>query len=318
MSRLSIVLLLSCAAAAVSIYAWFQHDLAKARGRAASLSQVIETASGPMEFARFGSGAPLLVVHGAAGGWDQSFIMAQGLGASHYSVIAPSRFGYLRSPMVPGLTPAMQADAYAALLDRLGIGKVAVAAISAGAWSALEFAARHPDRCRALVLLVPAQERPPGMHNHGGAIARAMLSSDFAAWALLKLRPALGGALDRIVLGTDAAVIQAASSGERDRVRIILEGLLPLSARFDGMEFDIETAASPRPLALDQIRCPVLAISAQDDAFGTAERARQIATGVKDGRVVVYPTGGHALAGRYLDAVERIDAFLTQTGASAE
>ena len=210
---------------------------------------------------------------------------------------------------MPGLTAAAQADAYAALLDRLGVGKVAVAAISAGAWSALEFAARHPERCRALVLLVPAKPLPLGTRNYGGAIARAMLGSDFVTWALLKLRPVLPGSLDRIMLGTDAAVARSAPPAEKARMQRILDSLLPLSARFDGIGFDLKTAASPSPLALDRIACPVLAVSAEDDAFGTAERARQIAGAVQQGTAVIFPTGGHALAGRYDGALRRLPRF---------
>src|SRR5450755_2081831 len=37
-------------------------------------------------------------------------------------------------------TTAMQADGYAQLLDRLGIDKVVVVGISAGAWSSMQFA----------------------------------------------------------------------------------------------------------------------------------------------------------------------------------
>jgi pimeloyl-ACP methyl ester carboxylesterase len=49
----------------------------------------------------------------------------------------------------------------------------------AGAWSALQFAIRHPDRCRALVLPVPADYLPAGTSIHGDAGARAIFKSDF-------------------------------------------------------------------------------------------------------------------------------------------
>jgi len=55
-----------------------------------------------------------------------------------------------------------------------GIDKVVVVGISAGAWSSLQFAIRHPDRCRALVLLVPANYLPAGTAIHGGAVVSAM------------------------------------------------------------------------------------------------------------------------------------------------
>jgi pimeloyl-ACP methyl ester carboxylesterase len=310
MSRLVIGLLSLAIGGAVIVYAAFQYDLSKGRALLKDRSELMETPFGPMEYARVGKGDPVLVVHGAAGGFDQALEMTGALAGHGHELIAPSRFGYLRSPAVPGLDAATLADAYATLLDRLGIGKVAVAAISAGAWSALEFAARHPDRCRALVLLVPAKQLPPGMRNFGGAVARAMLGSDFVTWALLKLRPVLPGALDQIMLGTDAAVVGSAPPSEKARMQRILDHLLPISARSSGIEFDLQTAASPNPLALDRIACPVLAVSAEDDAFGTAERARQIAAGVQQGSAVIFPTGGHALAGRYDDALREVAAFL--------
>jgi pimeloyl-ACP methyl ester carboxylesterase len=67
-------------------------------------------------------------------------------------VIAPSRFGYFGSSLPDGATPAGQADAYALLLDHLGIGRTAVLGFSAGSGSALEFGLRHPDRVVGLIL----------------------------------------------------------------------------------------------------------------------------------------------------------------------
>src|SRR5208337_1161039 len=144
-------------------------------------SQLIDTSFGTVEYATLGKGKPVLVVHGAAGGFDQALEMTGALAERGFGLIAPSRFGYLGSTGSSKLTPATQADAYAALLDRLGIGTAPVVAISAGAWSALEFAARHPDRCQALVLLVPANQLPPQTQNYGGAVVRAIFSSDLIA-----------------------------------------------------------------------------------------------------------------------------------------
>jgi 2-hydroxy-6-oxonona-2,4-dienedioate hydrolase len=59
--------------------------------------------------------------------------------------IAPSRFGYLRSTFHDGTTFDDQAHAYAYLLDRLGVKRVAVVALSQGGPSALLFAVLHPE-----------------------------------------------------------------------------------------------------------------------------------------------------------------------------
>ena len=96
------------------------------------------------------------MIHGTGGGFDQGLRFAAALGQRGHRIISPSRFGYLRSdfPVDPSL--ANQADAFVALLDHLNINRLSVIGGSAGALSATAFALRHPDRCAALVLLVPA------------------------------------------------------------------------------------------------------------------------------------------------------------------
>jgi 2-hydroxy-6-oxonona-2,4-dienedioate hydrolase len=199
---------------------------------------------------------------------------------------------------------------YAQLLDRLGIDKVVVVGISAGAWSSIQFAVRHPERCRALVLLVPADFLPAGMSIRGGAVVTAMINSDFLAWAVLKLTPIMPGGLTRMMLGTDAAVVRVAQPSEKARIRQILDDLLPITSRLTGMQFDIQTAATHEPYPIEKIACPVLTISAEDDRFGTASRARYIAASVPDGRALIFPTGGHALVGHYADALRESTSFL--------
>ena len=310
MQRILFISLAVLLVAAAGVYAVFAHDLAAARARLVGGSKTVETSFGTLEYAEMGEGPPILVLHGAEGGFDQGIDMTGALAGRGYRLIAPSRFGYLRSTMPGKLTTAMQANAYAQMLDRLGIDKVAVVGISAGAWSSLQFAIRHPDRCRALVLLGPADYLPEGMSIHGGAVVRAMVNSDFAGWAVLKLMTIMPGVMTGMMLGTDGALVRAAEPSEKARVRQALEHILPVSPRIAGMNFDVKTAAMREPYTLEKITCPVLTISAEDDRFGTASRARYIAARVQGGRAVIFPTGGHALVGRYGDALRESTSFL--------
>lgn len=314
MRRLLLTLLtLALLTIAVAASAYWR-DLASARARLEGHSRLAETSFGVVEYAVVGHGAPVLAVHGAAGGFDQGLDMTGALAGRGYQVIAPSRFGYLRSAMPAQPSTEMQADTFVQLLDRLGVEKVTVLGISAGAWSAIQFAARHPDRCRALVLLVPADYLPPGARIRGGALADAMFKSDVVAWAAVKATPVAAGALSETMLGTPAEVVRGADAAEARRVRQILAHLLPVSARAAGMRFDIATAADRRPYPLRDIGCPVLAISAEDDAFGTAARAREIAAAAPHGHAIVYPTGGHALVGRHDQALQAVTEMLDALG----
>ena len=97
---------------AVVVYARYRRDIRSAREHLQSGgSQVIETGCGPVEYATFGEGHPVLVVHGIFGGYDQGLVIARGNVGERFRSIAPSRFGYLRSPLPEDASPAGQADA---------------------------------------------------------------------------------------------------------------------------------------------------------------------------------------------------------------
>jgi 2-hydroxy-6-oxonona-2,4-dienedioate hydrolase len=287
----------------------FLHDMTQANRRLAERARAAKTRIGTVEYALVGEGAPTLVLHGASGGFDQSLDLLGELADRGRLLIAPSRFGYLGSPVPPGASVAMQADAYDALLDDLAIDQVDVIAVSAGAWSALAFAIRHPDRCRSLTLIAPASRLTPGAELHGGAYARAVLFFDVVAWVALKLSRLFPG-VTAPLLGSDPRLLKAAAPAERRRLKVLVDHILPVSRRRRGVSLDIGAARNPEPLPLDLIACPILALAAEDDPFGAADRVRRIAAAAPSARAVVYPSGGHALAGRYDQALGEVMRFL--------
>lgn len=76
---------------------------------------------------------------------------AEFLRVNGFKIIAPSRPGYLGTPLATGRTFAQQGDALAALLDVLGIDRIPVFAASGGGPAGYELAARHPERVSRLV-----------------------------------------------------------------------------------------------------------------------------------------------------------------------
>jgi pimeloyl-ACP methyl ester carboxylesterase len=121
---------------AVLVYARFRRDMRTAQARLESGgSQVIATDCGPIEYATFGEGDPVLVVHGIFGGFDQGLVIARGNVGEEFRSIVPSRSGYLRTPLPDDASPAGQADAYVCLLDALGIEQAAIMGTSAGGTS---------------------------------------------------------------------------------------------------------------------------------------------------------------------------------------
>lgn len=280
------------------------------------LSRVIGTRHGALEYAAAGEGPPVLMLHGTGGGFDQGLLFARRLVGLGYRVIAPSRFGYLQSDLPADPGPFAQAEALADLLDHLGLGRVAVAGGSAGAIPAMAFALRFPERTAALIPIVPAayvpgRPLPEPWTPLQRRVAEAALGSDLLFWAAIRAAPDM---LMSALLATDPALVHAAPASEQARARAILHGILPVSARTRGLFNDARETARPALLDYPAIAAPVLAISAEDDRFGTAANARHIAGAVPGAELIVYPQGGHIWIGHDAALFDAVDGFLGRIG----
>lgn len=312
------LLLLPVLGAGLAALAWhdYRRDIRRAEDRLAHAgSHRVDTRCGPIEYAEAGSGLPLLVVHGAGGGFDQGLEFAGSLPRRGFRVIAMSRFGYLRTPLPDDPSPIAQADAHACLLDALGIERTAIMGGSAGAPSAMQFAIRHPDRCNALVLLVPLAGKradmsaPATMHSASSErMLMRIVGSDFAFWLASKLSPEL---VIRKVLATPPHLLRSASPGERARIDRIVSHILPISQRSQGIRNDSRIATSLPPYPLERITAPTLVMSARDDLYGTYANAEYVASRVPGARFVGFPSGGHAWVGHDDEVLAEIAAFVS-------
>jgi hypothetical protein len=103
----------------------YRRDLKAARARLAAVERhVVSTQWGAVEYAERET-ATRAVVHGIFHNCVGGLLSVRDLFTDR-RVIAPSRFGYLGSTMPPNATPAVQADAFAALLDALDIDQIDV------------------------------------------------------------------------------------------------------------------------------------------------------------------------------------------------
>jgi pimeloyl-ACP methyl ester carboxylesterase len=186
--------------------------------------------------------------------------------------------------------------------------------VSAGGPSALQFALRFPDRTTALVLLVPAVYAPrPDQATPARASRATMflfdtaLRSDFLFWAGNKVAHR---AFIRAILGTPPEVVEHASPEEQARLQTVLDHILPVSSRREGLLNDARVVSSLARYDVEQIAAPTIAISTADDLYGTFDGARYTAEHVPNARFVGYPSGGHMLVGRNAAAAAEIVAFL--------
>ena len=292
-------------------YYGYRRDMDLARARVSFGSQVIRTPCGLIEYADFGKGPPVLVVHAAGGGFDQGLELAQSLVDSRFRVIATSRFGYLRTPFPADASPMAQADAHVCLLDVLKLGRVAVIGGSAGAPSAMQLCLRHPERCSALVLLFPiafapgrAQSKPPALFRY---VIKTTLHSDFLFWAATKVAR---DTLIKTILATPPKDFRNASAEEQARALQVMQHILPISEREKGIWNDATISPSLPRYDLERIRVPTLLLSAEDDLYGTFRNARYTAEHIPGARFVGFPSGGHLLLGHWKEACAQVVAFL--------
>ena len=166
----------------------YRRDINQAFERIRGKSRVIPSPYGDIEYTEGGAGPHVLVSHGSGGGYDQGELIAQAFLNNHFHWIAPSRFGYLQSTFHDGGTFDDQAHAYAALLDHLGVERVAVVAVSHGGPSALLFAILYPRRVSSLILIstgvVTISTENQRQANLQGSALATIFKFDWLYWGI--------------------------------------------------------------------------------------------------------------------------------------
>lgn len=111
------------------------------------------TAYGQLHYAECGTGEPVLLLHQTPRSHDEYRDVLPALARAGYRAIAMDTRGFGRSaPAPPGATIGDYADGVLALLDALGLDRVHLVGHHTGGVTAVEVAARWPDRIAALVL----------------------------------------------------------------------------------------------------------------------------------------------------------------------
>ena len=157
MSRRGLTILASVALATMGVHRYYRSWLSTVRRRAHAGSLVAPTSRGPVEYDLRGQGPTVLHFHGGGVGHNGWFFLEHS--SARLSPTDPDRPGYLGTPLADHGAPEAQADVAAALLDTLGIDRVAVVGLSAGGPAALRFALRHERRTQALILLSAISRR---------------------------------------------------------------------------------------------------------------------------------------------------------------
>jgi pimeloyl-ACP methyl ester carboxylesterase len=277
-------------------------------------SLIAPTSRGPVEYASIGQGPVVLYFHGSIGGYDQGVVAGHFLNkeasAAEFTLLAPSRPGYLRTPLETGRTPEEQADALAALLDHLGIEKVAAIGASGGGPFALQFALRHPHRLSALVMFCAIARRMPPRPRSGmlkrifSSRIGPLLLDLLSAFLQLLLQFRTERFARRLFRGTTTQTVTtaeihnaaAAMMRHPEEIHIfkgIVSGMLPLSARIAGIRNDEEQIALLADAPLEQIDVPTQVIHGREDSVVAFIHPETVAAKIAGAEVHPIERWGH-------------------------
>lgn len=235
--------------------------------------ETVQTAHGPVEVVRVGEGPPVLMVHGTPGGWDQAVAMGRFLSESGFEVIAPSRPGYLGTPLGDRASIDAQADLHAALLDALGIARVGLLLWSGGGPSGYRLAVRHPDRVSTIVAFAAVSE---AYHADEASLdERLLMKTKPGNWFLRFLS---AHAPEQLVKGTlssegdlteeelEQRVAAVMADPERlELVQVVAGCVADRAHRAIGEDNDLEQFAAIETLELERIVAPTLIVQGSAD-----------------------------------------------------
>jgi len=231
-------------------------------------------------------------VHGAANDHSASLLQTRYFAYHGCNALAFDLPGHGRSEGPPLASIGALADWIVAALDAAGIGQAALVGHSMGSLAALECAARHPERVRALALVGTAAPMFVGeglmnaarddshdaldMLNIWGHSATAQIGGNTAPGMWMT------GAYLRLL--------------ERAKPQVLHVDLKACAEYADG-------AASAA-----KVKCPTLFILGSRDIMTPPRNAKDLRSAIPGGRTVMLEGAGHALTAERPDAV--LDALI--------
>lgn len=292
----------------ITNYYLFRRELKNAEHRIKTQQKSIPSRFGQIYYGKQGDGPPVLVIHGAGGGFDQALQVAKIFGKG-FEWIAPSRFGYLGTVLPNDASPEAQADAHLDLLDALDIERIPIIGLSAGGPSAVQFALRYPERCSGLVMVSAISKAMFDVASNPEVMEKtisALLANDWLIWLATKL------ASRKIIppAGVPMKVIKSLDIEDTYWMQDLLKAILPLKPRRSGTVNDFSQIYKLAIFPMGQISTPTLIIHAKDDSLVSIKQGRFSAKLIPHANFVEIRNGGHLLLGQRERVRKEVARFL--------
>lgn len=285
---------------------------------------LIGTESGLMQVTRFGNpeGPVVLCIHGSPGGWDQAALMGSFLAEAGFSIIAPSRPGYLGTQLSDANdSPQRQARQLVDLLDALDVDRAGVLAWSGGGPTAYQLALNHPDRVTALVQVAPVSEPVDWQIPLVDRLLMGSLPGEAVMRSLMRIAPR------QVVTG----MLRSEGELEPEEVRARADEILndpprlaftlattrsasKRSDRAAGISNDQRQFATLSDLELERITVPTLIVHGEADAEVSVGESKRACARIPNAELVEIPRGTHMalyVDPGYAEAQRAVIDFLT-------
>lgn len=270
-------------------------------------SKVTTTSQGKIEYVLKGTGPVVLMLHGAPGGYDQGTLDMNMWNNQGFSLLSISRPGYLRTPLSTGETFEEQADAIKALLDTLGISKVAILAASAGGPIGLHFAMLNPDRISALILMAAVSHQYAVRQDQRDSLLGRIFLSDFIVdfgvwffdiltrfWTTQSLKTSFKQTVKLEPKALDEYIKQVMAIPEQVTwYKRFIRTTCPMSPRMIGLHNDIKLLQQVSFTNLEAIKCPTLVVHGTVDGDVSFSNAEFAASSIPNAKLHKIENVGH-------------------------
>jgi pimeloyl-ACP methyl ester carboxylesterase len=229
----------------------------------------------------------VIFLHGA--GLDHTVwaLLARWFAHRGFAVLAPDLPGHGHSGGEPLTSIDAMADWVLALLDAAQVGTAALIGHSMGSLIALELAARHPDKVRALGLIGTAAAMPVSRELLDAAAANDHAAIDMVTIWGYGPRAGIGGSLAPGLWMTGGGVRLL----ERARAGVLFRDLAACNDYRDGLA------------CAGRVKVPAILVLGDRDLMTPANAGRTLAAALPKARVATLAGAGHMLMSERPDEV---------------